>query len=286
MTFSFWPISLTALSLSPVIVKWSETQPELLGFWRLLLAGSLVLGFQLIRSRKINSFSYSNWSLIAGVFFFLHLWTYMIAAHNTSIAHMVIIYATNPIYAILGGKLFFKEKIPSRIYWAYPIAFLSILMLMAERLNLGFSLFGNIMALVTAVFHAGYFLASKKARQTQDNLNFSTVLYLTSGGGFFLISIFYGSSLLEMNAKSIAAAGLLILFPTFLGHFLMTYLMSHISIAKLSFSKLIEPGLSTLAAYIVLGEKVSPLSFVTFFLTLFSVGIALSTKKENPEKKL
>jgi drug/metabolite transporter (DMT)-like permease len=191
---------------------------------------------------------------------------------------MVIIYATNPIYAILGGKLFFGESIPPKIYWAYPLAFIGILILMAERLQLGFSLFGNIMALVSAIFHAAYFLSSKKARQTQNNLSLSTQLYLVAGSGFFLLSYFYQSQLLTGNPKSILAVALLILFPTFLGHFLMTYLMNFIPIAKLSFSKLLEPGMSTLAAYFVLGETVTANSFFAFSLTLFAVAITLTSK--------
>jgi len=202
----------------------------------------------------------------------------MLAAHNTSIAHMVIIYATNPIYAMIGGHYLFGEKIPARIYWAYPIALIGIFILMAERFHLGFSLFGNTMALVSALFHAGYFLATKKARLTQTNLNFSFVLYLTAGLGFFILSTISETDLYRVDQKSWIAIFLLILFPTFLGHFLMTYLMKFIRISKLSFSKLTEPGISTIVAYLVLGEKVSQLSILAFVLTLAAVIVAISDK--------
>jgi drug/metabolite transporter (DMT)-like permease len=267
-----------------VIVKWSKATPSLLGFWRLILAGCLIAGYQLYKQKNFSHLSFSIWSLVSGLLFFLHLWTYMLAAHNTSIAHMVIIYATNPIYAMIGGQYLFGEKIPTRIYWTYPIAFIGIFILMAERFQLGFSLFGNIMALVSAVFHAGYFLATKKSRQTQTNLNFSMVLYLTAGLGFFILSIISQNDLFILDQKSWIAILLLILFPTFLGHFLMTYLMKFIPIAKLSFSKLTEPGMSTLIAYLVLGEKISLVSFLAFILTLAAVMIAISEKPKNQFK--
>ena len=281
MHYGLLLVALMSLSTASVIIKWSQTPASQLGFWRLIGAGFLVVGFQFIRDGNLKNITFSKWSWLSGLFFFLHLWTYMLAAHHTSIAHMVVIYATNPIYAIWGAYTFFNEPIAKRVYLAYLAAFLGILILMYERLAQGFSLFGNMMALFSAVLHAGYFLSAKKARQFQSNISFSVALYLVSACGFYLLTYFEQTQLVNLSLRASIAVGLLILLPTLLGHFLMTYLMNTMALSKLSFSKLIEPGLSTLFAYFILSEQISSYIVIAFTLTSVAVALGIMESKTN-----
>lgn len=281
--------ALISLSCSPVIVKWSGASPEALGFWRLALA-ALIIGVwaKLKKTPLALPINQIKWPLLSGLFFFLHLWTYMQAAHNTSIAHMVIIYATNPIFAVIGARLIFKEHLQKIMLLAYPIAFLGIYLLMKERLDAKQSLYGNMMAFISAAFHAFYFLLSKKSRQKTPNLPFSFILYLSTALLFALSALLFNTTLSLPEASHQWGVVLLILLPTFGGHFLMTHLMNKVPVSTLAFSKLIEPGLSTLIAFWVLKEVITYNSLMAFGLTSLAVLIVLAPQyslrpKLNPD---
>lgn len=272
-------VSLTSLASSPVIIKWSGANPEAMGFWRLLIS-ALLLSWVIVplQNRQKITPAALKYSCLAGLFFFLHLWTYMQAAHNTNIAHMVIIYATNPLFATIGSILWLKEKFDRRLIWAYPLAILGIFILMQDRFNQPHQIYGNLMALVSAIFHAGYFLMSQKSRSYLPNTLFSFLLYLVTALLFSASALTLQSSVIVTNDKFILSIGLLVLIPTLLGHFLMTRLMTLIPAAKLSFSKLIEPGISSLLAFMVLKEDLSPHTLVAFTLTSLAVMIVLKVK--------
>lgn len=272
-------ISLVSLASSPVIIKWSGANPQAMGFWRLFVSACL-LSWAIVpsKNREILTRSPFKYTLLAGLFFFLHLWTYMQAAHNTSIAHMVIIYATNPLFAALGSTLWLKEPFNRRILWAYPLALLGLYILMQERLNQPQQMYGNLMALVSAIFHSGYFLLSQKSRLRLPNTLFSFSLYGITALFFSISAIGLQTTLWPLNEKFILSIALLVLIPTLLGHFLMTQLMTLIPVSTLSFSKLIEPGISSVLAFWVLKEDLSSNTLLAFLLTLTAVIIVLRNK--------
>ncbi len=110
-------ISIFCLSQSALWVKWTHAPIETLGFWRLGLAFVILFLYfrpkDFLRKQPFHMRSLV-FAILAGVFFFAHLWTYKYAALNTRIANSMIIFSTNPIYTALASVLFFREKISGK----------------------------------------------------------------------------------------------------------------------------------------------------------------------------
>lgn len=270
-------LALFSLSTSPNWAKLNQMPPEILGFWRLSIAATLIVLWQIFKKDFVWMLpnQKNKWIFISGFFFFLHLWTYKYASKHTLVSNTMVLFTSNPIWASLGGVLFFKEKIKPRVYWAYLIALSGILFLVWS--NIQFSpeyTLGNISALISALFFAIYMLTGKKARQSYSNQVFASYQYLTCALCFLIMSTLSEHPLIDGYdpISWLSVIGLVIL-PTFLGHYLMTHLVSTIDIAVLTCGKLIEPLLASVMAFFIFKESLSSAFFISFSLTVVSVFI-------------
>ncbi|PWU12954.1 MAG: hypothetical protein C5B49_15420, partial [Bdellovibrio sp.] len=266
-------LALFGLSSSPVWVRWAGASNEAIGTHRLIGSALLMAGICLVQGKPFwRRDRSSSWIVLSGFLLFVHLWTYVYAAQNTSIPHLMILYSANPLFTALGALLFFKEEFPRRLYFAYPLAVVGLTVLMLERpttipLTPEQAWRGDWMAIVAALTHSMYVLAAKKARQGTDNFRFSFGLYLVSG-------LFYGGLWLVTTAKQgvvfpapfyLSVAGLIV-FPSILGHTLITYLLKHMNVNLLSCSKLVEPAISSLLAFFLFSETIGSLGVLAFAL--------------------
>lgn len=290
---SLYFLALFSLSTSPNWAKLNQMPVEVLGFYRLGIA-ALLLGLWILLKRepnllktstKINFFNKTNlWMVASGFFFFLHLWTYKYAAKNTSISNTMIIFSSNPIWASIGAAVFFAEKIGKRQIISYLLALLSVYILVSPDLQLSSVVnyaaneqanytanFGDYSAVLSAFFYAAYMLSGKKARHHHSNTHYALIQYAVCAILFGFCIIKTGADLTGYSTTSwLAVAGLVIL-PTFLGHFIFTYLVNYMNLSLMTCGKLVEPILASIIAYYLFHEKVNPYAWISFILTVLSI---------------
>lgn len=273
-------LALFSLSTSALWVRLADASIALIGSWR-LLGAAVLLGVPVLYSGFRNlrwSGRAEAWaSISAAIFFFLHLWTYVYSAQHTAISHLVIIFSAAPFFTAMGGLLFFREIFPRRLYAVCAFAAVGIFILfqdpiIAQTRGLQKAQFrGDLAALVSAFFHAGYALCGKKARESAPNLRFTFWLYALSGFLFAGLALAQEERSAELGPHFYLGIVGLIIFPTFLGHSLYAYLLKSVNINVLSCSKLLEPAFATGLAFLLFDEKVNLLTFVGFLL----IGAAL-----------
>jgi drug/metabolite transporter (DMT)-like permease len=247
-------LSLLCLSQAATLVRLANTQPEVIGFWRLLGAGLILMPFayhhHAYKPLKTSSTKEWFWILLSGVFFFAHLWTYFYAAHNTRIAHCMIIFSTNPLFTAIGARLFFNEKLNWKLGVSYALAIAGLLQLFSgDSWDLSLkpeSLYGDLASLFSAILYSGYLLTGRRVRSKFSN--------------FF-------------NHPAITWWAILgtIVFPTLLGHAIFTYLLKEMNINLMSCGKLIEPVLSSIAAWLLFNEELKNHTFIAFAFTASSI---------------
>lgn len=269
-------LALVCLSTSPNWAKLNHMPVDVLGFWRLSIA-AILMGAWVFFSKKLSfktPWRHLRWVILSGVFFFLHLWTYKFASKNTSVSNTMILFASNPIWASIGGAFFFKEKITSRLVFSYVLALLGIYTLVQHQIQFSEQgIQGDISALVSAAFYSAYMLSGKKARDNMNNSFFAFVQYGVCALCFAGTLLYTQNSLTGYDQISWIAVAGLILLPTFLGHFSLTYLVKHMNLTVLSCGKLVEPILASIIAYFIFNEQLSSSSWIAFLLTATGVFI-------------
>lgn len=267
-------LALVCLSTSPNLAKLNHMPVDILGFWRLFFA-AIGVGAWILLRKKVSlkwEWGYLRWVLFSGLFFFLHLWTYKYASKNTTVSNTMILFASNPIWASLGGSFLFQEKITKRLVFSYLLAVLGIYILVHHQIEFVASgVQGDISALISAVFYSAYMLAGKKGRQHYENTTFSFIQYSVCAICFAISILFTQHTFTGYDEVSWWSVLGLVLLPTYLGHFSMTYLVRTMNLTMMSCGKLLEPIFASLMAYFIFREQLGAYSWIAFLLTAAGV---------------
>ncbi len=269
-------IALFSLSTAPNWAKLNQMPSEVLGFYRLLVA-ALLLAVYVIIQKKLKKIKYDKafgWAIVSGLFFFFHLWSYKYAAKHTTVANTMILFATNPVWSSLGSWLFFKEKITLRLVLAYLVAAFGIVILVQDHrptLSSVWISVGDGIALISAFAYAAYMLTSKKARISLQNSEYALIQYSLTALCFGAVCVYNQPQMINYSAISWVSVLGLVLLPTFLGHFALTYLVQFMPLAPMTCGKLLEPIIASVMAWFLFHEKLGANAYLAFSFTGLSV---------------
>ncbi len=344
--YSLFFVAIFSLSQAAPLVRLAQAPAEVIGFWRLMGASLIMLSFcwwkegRLFPHREVSSETnltstnlasthsrlmnmwklrwddYQGWTVLSGVLFFLHLWTYFLAAQNTKIASLMVIFASNPLFTAFLSKFFLKDKFLPRYGIAYFFGFLSLAILFSDsffpylltansvadsissvaiatsstipnaagpsaasvssHLNVANSGFGNIMALLSAIGYSGYIFTGKKSRSYIANAHYTWMIYLICGLCFGAVALIKGSNFTSYPLGSWLAILGTILVPTLMGHASFSFLLGRLNINWMSCGKLVEPVFSSITAWLIFGEVLQLKNYLSFILTFLSVLILIA----------
>jgi drug/metabolite transporter (DMT)-like permease len=279
MYYFLYAIALVCLSQASVIIRWSGTDPLILGAWRLLFAGLILFSWSKVYLPHERLRSTDHRKIIAAGFaFFVHLFSYAYSAHHTSISHLMLIFSLNPVTTAMGSWLFFKEKMTRRQAFAYVLALVGIYILAREKQGSG-KMAGDMMAVVAAITFSAYALLSKWARRDLSNSVFASRMYFAGSAFFFITAIFTGlTPPIPSFTQGWMGIGLLTIFPTLLGHGVFTLSMKHIPLPVLSLGKLIEPAMAAVTAYLLFSEQLSKSAVISFVVIIAAVALVLKRR--------
>lgn len=289
-------IAIISLSQAGIMTRWASAPVEVIGFWRLILAAGIMAAIsyknkslhELTRwqttTNQANTRAIS-WAIASGCLFFLHLWSFMWAAQNTKIAHLMIIFASNPLFTAIGSRWILHQEWPKKLWISYPLAVLGLIVLFKFD-GSGSEFFesltaGDGAALLGALFYSAYMVAGHKARSVLANTNYTFLAYTTSGLLFAAMMIFRHLSFFNWPQQAwLGILGVLV-FSTLLGHAPLTYLLNYININVISTGKLAEPILASLVAWVVFDEALSSRQWLSFALTITALLILFEPWKVN-----
>lgn len=179
-------VGVSILSLDSLSLRFSSTSPWTMLFWRglfMAIALFVVLWIYYGRSciqhfREIGRFGFLIALLMGG----RHLF-FVTAVSYTTVADVVVIINTTPLFAALLSAIFLGERTSLRTWVAILVAFGGITVIFAGSLGSG-ALPGNLMALGGALFGAGSFVVIRRKK----DVNMIPALVF-SGMVVFLVSI-------------------------------------------------------------------------------------------------
>jgi drug/metabolite transporter (DMT)-like permease len=295
-------VALMSLASSPIFIRLAESKLEFIGFWRLFATFTLLLLWDnLFKKLSKKTLGYrSFWQNIkmsfwGGVFFFFHLWTYIYAAQTTKVANLVLIFSLNPIFTATLSKVLNSQALPKGFWLTYGLSVLGLAILFEDHLVELFREFlqrgtsrvwihsheeknpfslGDLVALSSGLLHSLYLLSASHTRKKLSNLDFSVVFYLIGALGFFFVGLAKGIYFFDFNYRVFLCLVGMIIFPTLLGHLVITYLAKAENVTQIALAKLIEPPFSVFLAFLFLSEDLrlsAVLSFGCIALALLTL---------------
>lgn len=253
-------IGVMGISLSAILVRYSYAPSAVTAayrlLWTVLLMSPVVWGYE-GRRREILGMGKKAVALCgcSGIFLALHFFAWFESLKHTTVASSTTIVCTEVIWVALGYCLFLKGKLAVKAVIAIAVTLGgSLLVAYSDSGTGGGHLYGDILALLAAVFTACYTLIGQVARTTLSTTAYTYIVYLFSAATLVALTAAQGYSLAGYGLRAAAVGLLLSVFSTILGHSIFSWCLKYLSPAFVSASKLCEPVVAAAFAAVLFGE--------------------------------
>ena len=262
--------------LVPLAKSAEDVNGIVLGFHRLWIGAIAVLlvfyatGGRLSRQTLRTSF----WG---GVLFGLDIIFFFSAIKLTTVANATIVGALQPALLLYVGARWFGEQVNTALIGLTVVAISGagiVAIGSASGSSQDWSLVGDLCALAALASWTGYFIASKRARETLSSLE-----YLAA---FLVIATLVVApvAVVAPGPFDPGAEGWLIVFVVAVlsggvGHFLMNFAHPHIPLYLASLLTLAVPVMSTTVALLFLDEPLNGIQVLGMAVVLVAVGLVV-----------
>lgn len=251
------------LSTSVIFAKVIDAPAVIIAFYRMLFSGLLmmpILVFNKELRREIKSFTLKQILLgsISGLLLASHYVLWFSSLDYTSVASSTVLVTLQPIFAVIGGYLFYKERVNT---WGI----VGILVAILGSCYVGWqdfqgdptALYGDFLALLAAALITGYFFIGRSLRQNMGVLAYSILGYFTSA---LMLFVYGGIKGVAFNGFSSSLWLLLVamaLFSTIFGQMVINWVLKWLTTTTVSVVILTEVIWATLLSVIILGDIVT-----------------------------
>ena len=250
-------LAMVSVSSTSLVVRSVATVPALvLAFWRMFTASGMLWSYSVIRPAGKLSPINKKRIIFAGIFLGCHFACFFLGIRNTSIANATLLGCMAPIFTVFIS-IFQKKKMNKMTYVGLIVAIIGGGIVQSGDISLNSAnLFGNSIALLSALFLAITFVLAKEIRQETANVVYGRSLFFVASITVLFIATTTGDSVLNFAVGDIPWFLFLGLVPSIFGHNLLNYAVKYITPTAVSSVPLGEPIIASIFALLLFGETI------------------------------
>ena len=251
-------IGMFAISTSAILIRYSVSEPLIIGTYRQAFATFIFLPF-LIKDKAQELFSQPYRIILemslTGILLGAHFSFFITSVKETSVAASVLLATCHVIYVSILGWVFFGEKLSKLAISGTIIALLGILVLFGGDLldNPG-NFKGNIFAFISGILAGLYYFNGRKLRKSISLPTYAFIVYFFSFLTMYVIGLFQNLEYTNVPMREIQLFLLMALIPTLLGHTMQNWALGYLPAYVVSISLLAEPIGSGILAWLFFKE--------------------------------
>lgn len=243
------------IGFAPIFVRLTDVGLTAVGFWRLALALPLLGLLMLRETGGIKIKPGLGWLLLAGAFFSGDLVFWHQGIHMSSVANATLMTNLAPVFVTLASFFFFGERFRGVFIAGIALAIVGAIVLMSGSLQFGTEhLRGDLFAVISAVFYAGYILGVSRARQRYGAMEVMFWATLSSAVLLFIIGNLQGDNFWPQSMHGWWVLIGLALLSHVAGQGLIAWALAHLSAAFSAVGLLVQPVAAAVFAWILLAE--------------------------------
>lgn len=284
--YLFLPIGIIAISTASIFIKLCDAPALVIAAYRLTLASLLLLPFAGYKKIWQNWTGPEwRWLILSGVFLALHFAFWIASLKFTSVASSVVLVSTNPLFVGIGAWLFFKEPLRANLISGIILSVLgSGLISFGDMALSKEALIGDGLALLGAMTASGYLLVGRKMRKGQDLLSYIFPVYSSGAIVLILITLSFQNPFFGYSWTTYLFLLLLAIVPQLIGHTTFNWALKYLPASMVAIAILGEPVGSTILAFFILGETLTPLKIIGGILIFVGILIALKPTQAGDPK--
>ncbi|MEI6825799.1 MAG: DMT family transporter [Desulfuromonadales bacterium] len=251
-------VGVFAVSFSALFVRLATAPALMIATYRLLFTFLLLAPYSLFRYRAelvATSWRQRGLAAASGICLALHLVTWFISLHYTSVASSVVLVTTQPIFVVIGSWIFFRERVSRIAMIGGAVALCGSVVIGAADFQIGREAFwGDLLALAAAIFVSGYLLIGRRLRGGVSLPVYTFYTYGSSTVALLLTCLVAGTPFAPYPATDWLLFLALAVVCTIFGHTVFNWVLRHVQASVVSVSILGEPLGAILWASIFLRE--------------------------------
>ncbi len=274
-----------AISFAGVFVAMADAPAIIIAFYRMFFAIVILTPAFIYRDDCKFELFIDKRPVIIGFFLAIHFILWVSAFEYTAVANAVIFIALQPLFTLLFERLWAREDLRPGIYRGLFIAILGSIIVGAGDLNNLFaSIQGDSLAIMAAFFAGLYLFSGRSLRKKLDYFPYIYTVYTYATGFLLLAVIFSGQSFTGYSQTNWLLFIGLALGPTVIGHSILNLSVRYVPATLVSTTAIGEPILTSLLAWILLGDKIPPLTIVGGTIIIY--GLLYTMRRNRKNKKL
>jgi len=275
-----------ALTLSPLFFRWAEAPPIVTSFYRMAIT-TIILSLLLFMTKDQHSpwkWKFLIFPILGGTASALDHSLWGTALNQTSVANATLLNNVSPLWVALIAWFFLKEKLGKSFWFGLVAVMLGATMVLGSTFMAKPEfLLGDILALVSSIFYAMFFLATSKGREVLPTIQYLFVMTLTAAVWLFLATKVLNYPLVGYPPKTNLTFFLAAIISQFGAYFLISYSLGRLSASVVTPTMVAQPVLTALLAIPITGETLIPIQGLGGLTTLF--GVYLINISSNSQKQ-
>jgi drug/metabolite transporter (DMT)-like permease len=280
-------IGVLSVASSAIFVKLSSADAGTIAFYRMLFSVMLMLPLFVGKHRhELKMIDRKQWAImfLSGTFLAFHFILWFESLRYTSVASSTVLVTLQPLFAIIGTYILFKEPITRKTLVAAVITIGgSVLLAWGDVRIGGTALFGDMLALIACALISFYMLCGQSVRQHISSTTYTIIVYAVSALVLAVYIPVKGESFGPYPSIEWLWFILLAIIPNLLGHNLFNWSLKFVSANAISIAILFEPVGASILAYFIFKEQLHASQVVGGIIVL--AGIIFYTIDENKFKK-
>lgn len=257
-------LGVAALSTSAIFVKLSDAPSPVTAFYRLLFTALALLPFLVFSEKNRREFAALGHGqvtsiILTGFLLAVHYTMWFESLRFTSVSSSTVLVSMQPLFSMLWGFLFLKERVR-------PGAVAGCLIAIAGSAVIGWgdftvssaALFGDFLALSSAGVISLYFLIGQVTRKNTGVITYSVLSYFSSAAFLLVYTLVSKNPLSGYPAMTWYSFLGLAFISTIGGQFVFNLLLKDISATMVSMGILGEPVGTCILAFLILKETIAP----------------------------
>ncbi|MFN7036359.1 MAG: DMT family transporter [Bellilinea sp.] len=275
-----------ALSLSSLFVRWADAPGAVTSFYRMAVA-SLVFLTIFLRQPSADRRLDRRWiflPLLGGLFTALDHATWATAINFTRLANATLMNNLAPLWVALVAFLIWRERLSAGFWlglvmtiggaaWVLGSDFLA-----RPQLNQG-----NLLAVLSSLFYAAYFLTTQRGRARFSTLTYVFLITAVSSLILLAVNLLLGNRLWGYSTPTLLAflgAGLI---SQVIGYFSVGYALGHLPASLVSPTMIAQPVLTALMAIPLAGETLLPAQWMGGLIVLSGIYLVNISRQQHKE---
>ncbi len=258
-------LGVLSLGFSAIFVRWAHVDGPVMGVYRIGFAAMILLPAFLLNLRKNRTLRKELliYPLLGGLVTALDHGTWNTSINLTTAANATLLNNTAPLWVALVAWLFYKERL-NRTFW---IGLVFALGGAAAVVGMDFIFhptlgWGDMLALCSGIFYAGYYLATQRGRKHLDTLTYLWLVDLFSCLALLGISAGMGLQLSGFSQQTYLAFLGAALVSQIGGYLAVGYALGHLPASAVAPTMIGQPVVTALISIPLLHEMLKPAQWI------------------------